>query len=154
MKFRMTMILFMLVVALLLAACGGAAPQPETVTVIETVIVEKEVEVIKEVEVPAEEAAEAMGADMSLDPYIIALAGYRTGPFQHTGTPLGNGMQDAATLINQQGGIDGWPVKALEIETAYATPRGVEAYERAATSWSRIAIQALPTLPPIYLAGT
>ena len=73
------------------------------------------------------------GADMSKDPYIIALAGYRTGPYQHTGTPLGNGMQDMATLVNLQGGIDGYPIKLLEIETAYNTPRGVEAYERAKT---------------------
>jgi branched-chain amino acid transport system substrate-binding protein len=73
------------------------------------------------------------GADMGKDPYIIALAGYRTGPYQHTGTPLGNGMQDMATLVNLQGGIDGYPIKLLEIETAYNTPRGVEAYERAKT---------------------
>lgn len=55
----------------LIAACGGAAPQPETVTVIETVVVEKEVagetvtvvetvevikEVVKEVEVASKDA--------------------------------------------------------------------------------------------------
>lgn len=132
MKIRIPVILLILIGALFVAGCGGAAPTPETITVVETVVVEKEVEVIKEVEVEKEEE-EAMGADMSKDPYIIALAGYRTGPFQHTGTPLGNGLQDAATLVNLTGGIDGWPVKLLEIETAYNTARGVEAYERAKT---------------------
>ena len=130
MKIRITALLSIFIGALLLAGCSGLAPTPETITVVETVVVEKEV--IKEVEVVKEEE-EAMGADMSLDPYIIALAGYRTGPFQHTGTPLANGMHDAATLINKQGGVDGWPIKTLEIETGYNTPRGVEAYERAKT---------------------
>jgi len=160
MKIRITALLFVTIGLLLLAACGGAA-QPETITVVETVVVEKEVqgetvtvvetvevvkEVVKEVEVtaaPVEE--EAMGADMSLDPYILALAGYRTGPFQHVGTPLGNGSQDAATLINLKGGIDGWPVKLLEIETAYNTPRGVEAYERAKTEGNLVTFYPFST---------
>ncbi|HEX9926087.1 MAG TPA: hypothetical protein VGD99_25750, partial [Anaerolineae bacterium] len=55
-----------LIVLGLLAACGGAAPQPETITVVETVVVKEEVEkvvtvevekvVTVEVEVAAEEA--------------------------------------------------------------------------------------------------
>ncbi len=126
MKIRLTVVLLALIGALLLTGCGGSQATPEVVV--------KEVEVTRVVEVAAEvEEEEAMGADMSKDPYIVALAGYRTGPFQHTGTPLGNGFQDVATLINMQGGIDGWPIKAMEIETGYNTPRGVEAYERAKT---------------------
>ena len=66
-KIRITMVLYVLIGVLLLVGCGGPAPTPETITVVETVVVEKEV--IKEVEVPAEEEAEAMGADMSKDPY-------------------------------------------------------------------------------------
>ena len=113
MKTRIIAVLFILGAVLLLVGCGGPAPTPETVTVVETVVVEKEV--VKEVQVPAAKE-EPAGADMSKDPYIIALAGYRTGPFQHTGTPLGNGMQDAAMLINRQGGIHGWPCETLEME--------------------------------------
>ncbi len=116
MKIRITALLFALIIALLLAGCAG---QPVIVAP-------------QEAAEPTQ-SEEAAGADMSKEPYIIALAGYRTGPFQHTGTPVGNGFQDAETLLNQQGGIDGWPIKVLEIETAYDTPRGVEAYERAKT---------------------
>jgi len=153
MKIRiMLAVTFVLIGVLLLAGCGPA-PEPETITVVETVVVEKEVqgetitvvetvevikevEVVKEVEVMAEE--EAVGPDSDKEPYLLALAGYRTGAFQHTGTPLGNGIQDAVTLINRQGGIDGWPLRALEIETGYETPRGVEAYERAKTEGNLI----------------
>ena len=141
MKIRITMALYVFIGALLLVGCAGPVPAPQTITVVETVVVEKEVEVIKEV--AAEE--EAMGADMSKDPYILTLAGYRTGAFQHTGTPLGNGSQDAATLINLQGGIDGWPVKLLEIETGYATPRGVEAYERGKTEGNMVTFYPFST---------
>ncbi len=135
MKIRITALLFVLIGSLLVG-CGGSAPTPETITVVETVVVEKEV--IKEVEVAAAEEEEPAGADMSKDPYIVTLAGYRTGPYQHTGTPLGNGMQDMGTLINNMGGIDGWPLKILEIETGYATPRGVEAYERGKTEGNMV----------------
>ena len=72
------------------------------------------------------------------EPYVVTLAGYRTGPYQHTGTPLGNGMQDMATYINDQGGVDGWPIKLMEIETGYDTPRGVEAYERGKTEGNMV----------------
>lgn len=77
-------------------------------------------------------------ADAPQEPYVITLAGYRTGSYQHTGTPLGNGMQDMAIYINDQGGIDGWPIKVLEVETGYETPRGVEAYERGKTEGNMV----------------
>ncbi|MEM7133239.1 MAG: ABC transporter substrate-binding protein [Chloroflexota bacterium] len=89
---------------------------------------------------PAEPAASDAGgdADAPKDPYIVTVAGYRTGSYQHTGTPVGNGMQDMTTYINDQGGIDGWPVKLLEVETGYETPRGVEAYERGKTEGNMV----------------
>ena len=63
--------------------------------------------------------------------YVIGFGGYRTGPFMHTGAVAGDGAQDMATLYRLRGGIDGWPVELLEIETGYETPRIIEAYERA-----------------------
>lgn len=134
MKFRPTTVLLMLIAALLLAGCVVTVPSEA---------------------VPAEEAAQPAAAaeseeaapqvDESKEPYILALAGYRTGPFQHTGTPLGNGSQDYATLVNLQGGIDGWPVNLLEIETGYETPRGVEAYERAKTEGNLVTFYPFST---------
>ena len=45
---KIALLLVVAVVMGLVAACGGAAPQPETITVVETVVVEKEVEKIVE----------------------------------------------------------------------------------------------------------
>jgi branched-chain amino acid transport system substrate-binding protein len=127
----------LLIGALLLVGCAPASATPQVI--VQTQIVEvagtpqvQEV-VVTQVVVATGAPPEHVGADMSLEPYVIGLAGYRTGPFQHTGTPLGNGMQDMATLVNLLGGIDGRPLKVLEIETGYNTARGVEAYERAKT---------------------
>ena len=120
MKIRITAVLLALMVILLMAGCAGQPIAPSSQGAAES---------------DQSEAATDTGADMSKEPYIIAMAGYRTGPFQHTGTPVGNGTQDATAWINQQGGIDGWPVKLMEIETGYDTPRGVEAYDtRSGTS--------------------
>jgi branched-chain amino acid transport system substrate-binding protein len=124
--------------AVLLVGC--AQPTPEVKEVVVTQVVEgqpREV-VVTQVVVATEAPPKYVGADMSLEPYIIGLAGYRTGAFQHTGTPLGNGMQDMATLVNLQGGIDGRPIKVVEVETGYSTPRGVEAYERIKTEGNMV----------------
>lgn len=56
----------------LIAACG-AAPTPETVTVVETVIVEKEVEKIVTVEVPATPAEAAAGKLVVFGAYATAI---------------------------------------------------------------------------------
>jgi branched-chain amino acid transport system substrate-binding protein len=56
---------------------------------------------------------------------------YRTGPFAPNGTPWANGKQDYLKLINaRDGGVNGVKLTYEECETAYATDRGVECYER------------------------
>lgn len=56
---------------------------------------------------------------------------YRTGPYAPNGTPWANGKQDYLKLINaRDGGINGVKATYEECETAYATDKGVECYER------------------------
>src|SRR5574343_343514 len=55
---------------------------------------------------------------------------YRTGAYAPNGIPFANGFIDYLKLTNLRGGINGVKVSWEECETAYATDRGVECYER------------------------
>ena len=56
---------------------------------------------------------------------------YRTGPYAPNGTPLANGKLDYLKLVNaRDGGVNGVKLTYEECETAYATDKGVECYER------------------------
>ncbi len=54
----------------------------------------------------------------------------RTGPVAPNAAPWANGYVDYLKLINAKGGINGVKLVFEECETAYATDRGVECYER------------------------
>jgi len=54
----------------------------------------------------------------------------RTGPVAPNATPWANGHNDYMALVNARGGINGVNTLVEECETAYATDRGVECYER------------------------
>ena len=54
----------------------------------------------------------------------------RTGPVAPNATPFANGYADYMKLVNARGGINGIMTLVEECETAYATDRGVECYER------------------------
>ena len=55
---------------------------------------------------------------------------YRTGAYSPNGVPWANGYVDYIKLVNAQGGINGVKLTWEECETAYATDKGVECYER------------------------
>ncbi len=56
---------------------------------------------------------------------------YRTGAYAPNGVPWGNAYVDYLKLINaRDGGINGVKITYEECDTAYATDRGVECYER------------------------
>ena len=55
---------------------------------------------------------------------------YRTGAYAPNGAPWANGFIDYMKLTNARGGINGVKIIWEECETAYATDRGVECYER------------------------
>lgn len=55
----------------------------------------------------------------------------RTGPTQIVGIRLCAAIQDYINLVNQKGGVEGWKIKADEIDHEYKVPPGMEAYERA-----------------------
>lgn len=54
----------------------------------------------------------------------------RTGPVAPNAAPWANGYIDYFKLVNARGGINGVKITFEECETAYATDRGVECYER------------------------
>jgi branched-chain amino acid transport system substrate-binding protein len=54
----------------------------------------------------------------------------RTGPTQIVGIRLCPAVQDYVNLINSKGGIEGFKIKAPEIDNEYKVPPAVEAYER------------------------
>ncbi len=55
----------------------------------------------------------------------------RTGPTEIVGTSLCPGIHDYIALVNSKGGVDGWKIRADEIDTEYKVPPAVEEYERA-----------------------
>lgn len=56
---------------------------------------------------------------------------YRSGAYAPNGVPWANGYADYLKLINaRDGGINGVKITFEECDTAYATDRGVECYER------------------------
>jgi len=62
---------------------------------------------------------------------FFPLLSYRTGAYAPNGIPWANGKQDYIKMINaRDGGVNGVKLTFEECETAYATDRGVECYER------------------------
>src|SRR5437867_2848540 len=61
---------------------------------------------------------------------VIGLQCDRTGAIQIVGTVLCPGFHDYIALVNSKGGIEGHPVKAIEIDHEYKVPPAVESYER------------------------
>lgn len=62
---------------------------------------------------------------------FVPLLAYRTGSFAPLGIPWADGKMDYLKLVNaRDGGINGVKIVFEECETAYATDRGVECYER------------------------
>lgn len=65
------------------------------------------------------------------DEQFIPLLAYRTGSFAPLGIPWADGKMDYLKLVNaRDGGVNGVKIVFEECETAYATDRGVECYER------------------------
>jgi branched-chain amino acid transport system substrate-binding protein len=61
---------------------------------------------------------------------VIGVQCDRTGATQIVGVNLCPAYQDYINLINSRGGIEGYKVKAEEIDNEYKVPPAVEAYER------------------------
>src|SRR5216117_2606645 len=61
---------------------------------------------------------------------VIGVQCDRTGPTQIVGTVLCPRIHDYIALVNSKGGIEGHPVKAMEIDHEYKVPPAVESYER------------------------
>ena len=61
---------------------------------------------------------------------IIGMQCDRTGATQITGVVLCPAMHDYYDLVNSQGGVEGYKIKADEVDNEYKVPNAVEAYQR------------------------
>src|SRR5215470_8717192 len=61
---------------------------------------------------------------------LIGMQCDRTGATQITGVVLCPAMHDYYDLVNAGGGVDGYMIKANEIDNEYKVPQAVEAYQR------------------------
>ncbi|WP_342360653.1 ABC transporter substrate-binding protein [Terrarubrum flagellatum] len=77
-------------------------------------------------------AAAAFSAPVNAqDTLYIANNSYRTGPFAGSGIPIGDGMRDYMTMLNERdGGIGGVKINFEECETGYDTKKSIECYEQ------------------------
>jgi len=61
---------------------------------------------------------------------VVGVQCDRTGPTQVVGTILCPAMHDYFALVNSRGGVEGHPIRAIEIDHEYKVPPALEAYER------------------------
>jgi len=61
---------------------------------------------------------------------VIGLLCDRTGPTQTVGVNLCPGYHDYISLVNSKGGVEGYKVRAVEIDHEFKVPQAMEAYER------------------------
>src|SRR6267378_6742831 len=61
---------------------------------------------------------------------VIGVQCDRTGATQIVGTVLCPGFHDYIALVNSKGGVEGYKIRALEIDHEYKVPPAVESYER------------------------
>src|SRR2546428_11896959 len=62
---------------------------------------------------------------------VIGVQCDRTGPTQIVGTVLCPAFHDYIALVNSKGGVDGHPIKALDLDHRDKVPPAVEYYDRA-----------------------
>src|SRR5262244_1036229 len=61
---------------------------------------------------------------------VIGMQCDRTGATQIVGTVICPGIHDYIALVNSKGGVEGYKIKALEVDHEYKVPPAVESYER------------------------
>jgi branched-chain amino acid transport system substrate-binding protein len=74
--------------------------------------------------------APAVSQAQSKSEIVIGVQCDRTGPTQIVGTVYCPAFHDYIALVNSKGGVDGHPLKAIEIDHEYKVPPAVESYER------------------------
>ena len=75
-------------------------------------------------------AAAGPAAAQSKGEILIGVQCDRTGPTQIVGTVLCPAYHDYVALVNSKGGVEGWRIKAMEIDHEYKVPPGMEAHAR------------------------
>lgn len=88
--------------------------------------------IIRSVAVGALLAAGAIAAPAQAQETIyFSNNAYRTGPFSGSGIPIGDGMRDYISMINERdGGVNGVKIVYEECETGYDTKKSIECYEQ------------------------
>jgi branched-chain amino acid transport system substrate-binding protein len=74
--------------------------------------------------------APALSVAQSKGEVVIGVQCDRTGATQIVGTVLCPGFHDYVALVNSKGGVEGFKIKALEVDHEYKVPPSIESYER------------------------
>jgi branched-chain amino acid transport system substrate-binding protein len=74
--------------------------------------------------------APALSVAQSKGEVVIGVQCDRTGATQIVGTVLCPGFHDYVALVNSKGGVEGYKIKALEVDHEYKVPPSIESYER------------------------
>lgn len=70
----------------------------------------------------------------------------RTGPFATASTGVIAGQQDYITLVNMQGGVEGYKIIWEECEFEYKVPRALECYDRFKGKWLMVYPNSTPAI--------
>ena len=70
----------------------------------------------------------------------------RTGPFATASTGVIAGQQDYITLVNMQGGVEGYKITWEECEFEYKVPRALECYDRFKGKWLMVYPNSTPAI--------
>lgn len=70
----------------------------------------------------------------------------RTGPFATASTGVIAGQQDYITLVNMQGGVEGYKIVWEECEFEYKVPRALECYDRFKGKWLVVYPNSTPAI--------
>ena len=72
----------------------------------------------------------ASGSTWAQKEVVIGFQCDRTGATQTVGVNLCPGYHDYIELVNRKGGVEGYKIRAVEIDHEYKVPQAMEAYER------------------------
>ncbi len=65
------------------------------------------------------------GSASAADPIVVGHLADYTGPTSDVGKPYGQGVADALTYINKNGGVNGQPLKFETVDYSYNAPRAI-----------------------------
>ena len=127
---RFILALIVCLAMFLVAGCSGEEKKPETKE--QPPAAEQKADIPKEeAKTPEPAKPEAKPAPQAEAEAIkIGVLSDLSGPTSSVGVPYADGIMGAVKYLNEQGGIAGHPIKALQVDYAYDVQQALTAYKR------------------------